>query len=99
MAPVILPGSVRRSASSAPAGTLAKDATRVASSITGRRPGVIRSLGQAEDPRAGSAPAATAGSNPARSSDDLPDPDGPSTVSSPGRASSSPARATSSAVS
>ena len=99
MAPVIRAGSVRRSASSAPAGIPARDAIRVASSISGRRPGVIKSLGQAQDPRAGSAPAATAGSNPARSSDDLPDPDGPSTISSPGRASCSPARATSSAVS
>ena len=80
---MIRAGSVRRSASSAPAGIPARDAIRVASSSSGRRPGVIKSLGHAQDPRAGSAPAATAGSSPARSSDDLPDPDGPSTIKHP----------------
>ena len=77
---MIRAGSVRRSASSAPAGIPARDAIRVASSSSGRWPGVIKSLGQAQDPRAGNAPLATAGSNPARNSDDLPDPDGPSTI-------------------
>ena len=96
---MILAGSARRSASSAPAGMPATAAIRVASSSIGSCPGVIRSMGHASDPRAGSSPAAMAGSSPARISEDFPDPDGPRIISRPGRVSWPASRVTTAAVS
>ena len=61
-------------------------ASRVASSVSGSLPGVMTTRGQHSDP--GSClPAASAGSKPACSSEDLPAPDAPETMIMAGPAS------------
>ena len=71
-------GSERRSSSIEPLATPPVSATRMASSSRGCGPGVSRIVVQAPAP--GRVPLQAAGNRPARSTEDLPEPDGPTTA-------------------
>ncbi len=77
------PGCSRRSWATVAASSLVTAASSAASALRGREPGVSSRTGQSRAPDAPTSPRSAAGTTPARSTDDLPEPEGPTTATGP----------------